>query len=76
MGGALTYYEELAPRGEYVLVLEGAAPAEEEEITLETALAMVEEKMTAGLSRKDAVKQVAKDTGISKNTLYEASLEN
>ena len=75
LGGALDYYAELAPRGEYVLVLEGAAPVEEEEITMEAALAMVQEKIDAGLSRKDAVKQIAKETGISKNTLYEASLQ-
>jgi len=31
--------------------------------------------MEQGLSRKDAVKQVAKETGIAKNTLYDAALK-
>lgn len=73
--GALDYYAELAPRGEYVLVLEGAAPKEEAALTVDDALAMVANAMEAGLSRKDAVKQVAKETGIAKNTLYDAALK-
>ena len=73
--GALEHYAELAPRGEYVLILEGAAPAEEETLTLEDALSMVSHAMESGLSRKDAVKQVAKETGIAKNALYDAALK-
>ena len=73
--GALEHYAELAPRGEYVLILEGAAPAEEETLTLEDALSMVSYAMESGLSRKDAVKQVAKETGIAKNALYDAALK-
>ena len=72
--GAADYYEAQDPRGEYVLVLEGAAPSAEPETTLEDALALVAEKVAQGLSRKDAVKQAAKETGFPKNALYEASL--
>ena len=72
--GALDYYKELVPRGEYVLILEGAVPEEEAELTLEDVLQMVSQRMESGLSRKDAVKQVAKETGFPKNTLYDASL--
>ena len=73
--GALDYYKELAPRGEYVLILEGAAPEKEAELTLDDALQLVSQRMEQGLSRKDAVKQVAKETGLPKNTLYDASLD-
>ncbi len=76
LGGALEYYKELAPRGEYVLVLEGAAPPPATEISLEDALALVEQKMAEGLSRKDAVKQAAKETGFAKNALYDASVKS
>ena len=76
LGGALEYYKELAPRGEYVLVLEGAAPPPATEVSLEDALALVEQKMAEGLSRKDAVKQAAKETGFPKNTLYDASVKS
>ena len=73
--GALDYYQELAPRGEYVLVLEGAEPPQEAALTLEDALALVAKKLEGGLSRKDAVKQVAKETGFTKNILYDAAVK-
>ena len=73
--GAARLYAEQAPRGEYVLVLEGAAPAVEEEISLESALAMVEKKIAEGISRKDAVKLTAKETGLAKNLLYDAVMK-
>ena len=76
LGGALDYYKELAPRGEYVLVLDGAAPPPATEVTLEDALALMEQKMAEGLSRKDAAKQAAKETGFSKNALYDASVKS
>jgi len=73
--GALDYYRELAPRGEYVLVLEGCEPPTEAELTLEGALELVARKLQEGLSRKDAVKLVAKETGFAKNALYDAAMK-
>ena len=73
--GAADYYAQQDPRGEYVLVLEGAAPVAEEAITLETALQLVEQKIQSGISKKDAIKLVAKETGIAKNALYEAAMK-
>lgn len=74
--GAIDYYQELAPRGEYVLVVEGAAPPPVTELTLEDALQLVAARMEEGLSRKDAVKQVAKETGFAKNALYDAAVRS
>lgn len=68
---AVAFYTENEPRGEYVLVVEGAA-AQTEEATLEDAVAAAKRLMDAGLTRKDAVKQAAKDTGFPKNELYDA----
>ena len=73
--GAVDYYREQDPRGEYVLVLEGAAPPPVTELTLEDALALVAEKLAQGLSRKDAVKLVSKETGFAKNALYDAAMK-
>ena len=73
--GALDYYQDLAPRGEYVLVLEGAAPPAQTELTLEDALKLVSQKVAQGLSRKDAIKQTAKETGFAKNALYDAAMK-
>ena len=71
---ACAYYMIQDPRGEYVLIVEGAPKAEEEGITMESALNMIRSRMDQGLSRKDAVKEVAKLTGLPKNTLYDATL--
>lgn len=75
----LDFYKEKEPRGEYVLVLEGksfAELAEEEKksweaMTLEEHMAVYE---TQGINRKEAMKQVAKDRGISKREVYQALL--
>lgn len=68
---AVAFYTENEPRGEYALVVEGAA-AQTEEATLEDAVAAAKRLMDAGLTKKDAVKQAAKDTGFPKNELYDA----
>jgi 16S rRNA (cytidine1402-2'-O)-methyltransferase len=72
---ALAYYREKSPRGEYVLVLEGAKEAIQEQPSQEDALAQVLALRSQGLSLKDAVKQVSKALGIPKNALYDAALQ-
>ena len=74
LGEAVAYYETNEPRGEFVLVLEGA-PASNEQPTLEEAIALVDRLTANGLRKKDAVKQAAKDTGVSKNALYDAVMK-
>ena len=74
LAGAAALYGEREPKGEYVLVLAGAAPAAEAAVTLEAAVAMVLERRAAGERMKDAVRQVAADTNIPKNELYDAAL--
>lgn len=73
LGEAVAYYTENEPRGEYVLVLEGAseafAPAafwSEMEIP-----AHVEYYIARGMSKMDAIKQAAKDRGLPKNEVYQ-----
>jgi len=75
----LDFYKENEPRGEYVLVLEGKSfeeIAEEEKksweaMTLEEHMAVYENQ---GIDRKEAMKMVAKDRGISKRDVYQALL--
>ncbi len=74
LGGALEYYETQPPKGEFVLVIAGAEPVEEETATTEDAAQMVARLMAGGMSRKDAVKQTAKDLNLPKNAVYEAAL--
>ena len=74
LGEAAERYSSEEPRGEFVLVVEGAPPAKEE-ASLADGLARVEALLAEGLSRKDAVKQAAKELGLSRNELYSAALE-
>lgn len=72
LGEAQAYYDENAPKGEFVLVIRGAEHQEEQEVTLEDGLTLVERlKSEEGLSTKDAVKRVAKELGLSRNELYD-----
>ena len=74
LGQAADYYAEHTPRGEYVLIVEGAAEREEIGVTLEQALERVRTLMGGGSSKKDAVRQVSQETGFPKNTLYDAAI--
>ena len=61
---AVTRYTETPPKGEFVLIVAGA-PAEQQEAPSETdAAARVSQLMAEGVSRKDAVKQAAKELGL------------
>ena len=59
--GALALYREKSPRGEYVLIIEGAPEPEKTSLTLEDAAAQVKKLRESGLSVSDAAKQVRKD---------------
>lgn len=73
---AVQFYENNQPKGEFVLVLHGAEPQQEQELTLEDGLEQVEKlKAEEGLSLRDAVKRVAKEMRFSRNELYQAALE-
>jgi 16S rRNA (cytidine1402-2'-O)-methyltransferase len=71
-------FSESPPRGEYVLVVAGADP--ELEIGLETGMwweklnlsEHVEKIVESGVSKKEAIKLVAKERGLSKRDVYQA----
>lgn len=74
LGEAADYYRENAPRGEYVLVLAGAEPKAEAEVTLDEGVAQVLSLKAQGARMKDAVRQVSDATGLSRNELYNAAV--
>lgn len=74
LGEAAAYYAENAPRGEFVLIVEGAAPLAPEAVSEADALEAVRALIGQGLSRKDAVRRVSEQTGIPKNELYNAAV--
>ena len=75
LGEAVRWYAENPPRGEFVLVVEGAPEQAAEEITMDQGLARVAQLREEGRSLRDAVKQTAKETGLPKNELYALALE-
>ena len=74
LGEAVARYTENPPKGEFVLIVAGAQPEEKEAPTETDAAARVSQLMQEGLSRKDAVKQAAKELGLPKNVVYDIAL--
>ena len=75
LGGAIEQYTEKPPKGEFALVVAGAPEVQKESATADDAAAYVEKLMEEGLSRKDAIKQAAKDLNLPKNVVYDAALK-
>lgn len=77
---AVSYYEAEEPRGECVLVVEGKSrkairdeeAAKWEDMSLGGHMAYYESQ---GMSRKEAMKCVAKDRGVGKREIYQALLD-
>lgn len=73
----IAYYENKAPKGEYVLIIEGAAEEEaSDEITLENAAAMAEKLIGEGMKASQAAKEIAKRTNFSKSEIYNSLLKD
>lgn len=75
LSGAIARYKEEEPRGEYVLILAGKDEQElQEEIKQEWTNMSIEDHMQLyrdkGMDEKSAMKQVAKDRGVSKRDIY------
>ncbi|MCC8120661.1 MAG: 16S rRNA (cytidine(1402)-2'-O)-methyltransferase [Oscillospiraceae bacterium] len=74
LGQAQDRFAQQEPRGEFVLVVEGAPPAQQEEVSPELALARVEQLRRQGMGLNQAAKAVAQELGLSKNYLYNLAL--
>ena len=80
LADSLSYYEVNEPRGEYVLIIAGRSREEMkkeeqagwEALSLEEHMAHYESQ---GIDRKEAMKRVAKDRGVSKHDIYQALLK-
>lgn len=71
--GAIEKYKEVYPRGEYVLVVEGAkedAGEEEKPWAGLSASEHVEKYISEGMSSKEAIKRTAVDRGVPKREIY------
>ena len=76
----IAYYEENEPRGEYVLIFEGKSLQElkeekQQEWNQLTVQEHMEHYLEKGMDKKSAMKQVAKDRGVSKRDIYQELLK-
>lgn len=76
---AVDHFDQTPPRGEFVLIVEGAPDEPEteqdEQARLAAAADAVRRRMADGQTQKDAVKAVSAETGVKKNALYRYVLE-
>ena len=72
---AIAYYNENDPRGEFVLVIEGAK-IEKQDLTLDDCLELMLESVRSGKSKNDAAKLASKQSGFRKNELYKLLIDN
>ena len=75
LGEAVEHYTQNPPKGEFVLVVAGAAAPAAETASTEDAAARLAQLLEQGLSRKDAVKQTAKELNLPKNVVYDIALK-
>ena len=75
LDSAISLYDTKEPRGEYVLILEGADEAgvviTTHEVSSLTPQERVEKYVSEGLSKMDAIKKVAKELGVPKSQIYD-----
>lgn len=74
---AMAFYETNPPKGEFVLIIEGAEKKESEnELNSLDVFAHLEHYMSCGEDKKNAIKLVAKDRGVPKREIYEQVMKN
>lgn len=67
-------YSTETPKGEYVIVIEGASAPKQEKITLEEAVKLAQKLVESGLAVNEAAKEIAKETKLKKGDIYRALL--
>ena len=75
---AVAYFAETAPRGEFVMIVEGVPDVVDEDAEddrMARALNAVQKRIENGETLKDAVKMVSADLGVKNNALYQLALE-
>ena len=75
LSAAAAHHASTPPKGEFVLVIEGAKPAEKREMTLEDAVALARAAMENGSAASDAAKEAAKLSGFKKGEIYKRLME-
>jgi 16S rRNA (cytidine1402-2'-O)-methyltransferase len=66
---AIKHFQDKQPRGEFVLIIQGASPSDAKP-SLEEGLEVLSRYRQTGLSLKESAKRAADDTGLPRNELY------
>lgn len=72
LSGAVGFYTDNPPKGEFVLIIEGKKEEETEQYTLEDAVALAKKLTEEGKSTSSAAKEAAEISGIKKGDIYKA----
>lgn len=72
LSGAVEFYTDNPPKGEFVLIIEGKKEEETEQYTLEDAVALAKKLTEEGKSTSSAAKEAAEISGIKKGDIYKA----
>lgn len=72
LAAACEKYKETPPKGEFVLVISGAEPAPDTQWTLDEAVTFAKKQVEKGVSKNEAAKIAAKESGIKKSDIYKA----
>lgn len=76
LSGAIAHFAETKPQGEFVLVIEGAKPQDDDnEYTLEDAVDIARKLQDSGMPASAAAKQAASATGKKKGDIYKLLCE-
>lgn len=67
-------YSAQAPKGEFVIVIEGSAEPKQKEVSLDEAVALAKGLVENGMAINDAAKEIAKETKLKKGDIYKALL--
>ena len=70
LGELNSLYETTEPRGEYVIVVEGAAPRQQGSMTLEQAAELARGFIAGGMKLSEACKTVSQQAGVPRKELY------
>lgn len=67
-------YSAQAPKGEFVIVIEGSTEPKQKEVSLDEAVTLAKGLVENGMAINDAAKEIAKETKLKKGDIYKALL--
>lgn len=75
ISAAITHFEATAPKGEFVLVVEGAAKNRQEPMSLEQAAELARQLVKGGASPSSAAREAAAVAGLKKGDIYKSIIQ-